>query len=69
MASKKQRCEGKRRGFQRGAFGVFKCMRNAKGSVETRVGFTERHPCCGDDQCISSISAGYPAEWKPFADK
>lgn len=45
---------------------MFNCLRHAKGTVETRVGFTERHPCCGDEECISSIAKGYPAEWKAW---
>lgn len=65
----KQKCEGKRRGYQRGSFGEFKCQRDAKGTVETNVGFSKRHGCCGDDQCYGSIAAGYPAQWHPFAKK
>ena len=47
----KQKCEGKRRGYHRGSFGEFKCQRQAKGTVETQVGVTRHHGCCGDDQC------------------
>ena len=65
----KQKCEGKRRGYHRGSFGEFKCQRQAKGTVETRVGFTKHHGCCGDDQCYGSIAAGYPAKYTEFAKK
>jgi hypothetical protein len=65
----KQKCEGKRRGFRRGAYGMFKCMRAAKGTVETQVGFTKHHGCCGDDQCYGSIAAGYPAKYTEFTKK
>lgn len=61
-----QRCEGKRRQFRRGSYGVFKCMRKATGTVTTNVGFSKTHPCCGDDQCYSSIAGGYPANWTPY---
>lgn len=60
------KCKGKRRGFRKGAFGTFGCTRAAKGEVETQVGFTERHPCCGSEECISSIRNGYPASWVPY---
>jgi hypothetical protein len=69
MATKKERCEGTRRGFHRGAFGAFRCARRAKGTLVTNVGFSQSHPCCGDDACVASIGAGYPAEWRPFEKK
>lgn len=65
MASK-QRCEGKRRQVRGATFGVFKCGRKAKGVVVTKMGFSESHPCCGDDECFRSIAQGYPADWKEF---
>jgi len=61
-----QRCEGKRRQFRKGTYGVFKCNRKATGTIETQVGFTEHHHACGDDECHRSITAGYPAKFTPF---
>ena len=62
----KHRCEGKRRQFRRNSYGVFKCMRNATGTVTTNVGFSETHYVCDDDQCFSSIACGYPAQFTPL---
>lgn len=62
----KQRCEGKRRQFRRGSYGVFKCMRKATGTVTTNVGFSKTHHVCDDDECFSSIACGYPAQHKPY---
>jgi hypothetical protein len=62
----KHRCEGKRRQFRRGTYGVFKCMRKAMGTVETQVGMTEHHYVCDDEACFASIVCGYPATFTPF---
>ena len=64
----KHRCEGRRRGFKRGTWGVHPCGRLAKGTITTNVGFSERHYACGDDECHRSISGGYPSPYKPFAE-
>ena len=61
-----QRCEGKRRQFRRGSFGVFKCMRKATARVETQVGFTEQHFCCDSWDCYRAITGGYPASSTPL---
>jgi hypothetical protein len=63
---KAKRCEGKRRQFRGGTFGVFKCGRKATGTVTTQVGFSETHHVCSDEACQAYISSGYPAEYKPF---
>lgn len=60
----KQRCSAKRYGFKRGKFGTHNCGRLAKGVVETHVGMTEHHPCCGDTGCVRWISGGYPATYR-----
>lgn len=67
--SKATKCEGKRRQFRRGTYGIFRCMRNATGTVETHVGVTEHHYVCDDAQCFSSIAGGYPATFTPFEKK
>jgi len=59
------RCQGKRRQFRRGTFGVFKCGRKATGTVETQVGFTKHHHVCDDAECFASIAGGYPAKFTP----
>lgn len=63
---KAQRCEGKRRQFRKGAYGVFKCMRKATGTVTTSVGFSRTHHVCDDEECFSSVAGGYPANYTPF---
>lgn len=64
--NKAPRCEGRRRGFRRGTFGVFKCGKKATGVVTTNVGFSETHYCCGGDECYRSIAGGYPSPFTPF---
>lgn len=66
MDTKKPRCTGKRRQFRRGAYGIFRCMKRATGTMETHVGFTEHHHVCDDESCQHSVSAGYPASFTPF---
>ena len=59
------RCEGKRRMWRGRTLGTFKCGRKAKYVFETRVGLTRNHYTCGDDECVRSITAGYPAaNWR-----
>lgn len=69
VAKKTPRCEGKRRQFRGNTYGTFKCGRKATGTIETRVGFTEHHHACDDEQCYRSIAAGYPASFTPFEAK
>ena len=67
METKKApRCTGKRRQFRGNCYGVFKCGRKATGTVETRVGFSERHHVCDDEECFRSITKGYPTTFTPF---
>lgn len=67
MTTTKHTCQGQRRQFRRGVFGVFRCMRKATTIVETQVGYTKHHYACNDPDCFSSIACGYPASSKPIA--
>lgn len=64
----KHRCEGRRCQWRGRTHGTFKCTRSATGTVETHVGFTETHYVCNDDECLRSITGGYPAAFTPFKD-
>lgn len=66
---KAARCSGSRRQFRRSRLGVFRCLRQAQGTVETRVGLTQRHPCCGDPDCYASLARGYPAQYTPYGQR
>lgn len=68
MVEKKKtpRCQGKRRQFRGSTYGTFKCMKQATGTVETHLGFTEYHNCCDNDECYRSIAQGYLATFTPF---
>jgi hypothetical protein len=59
--SDKQRCAGKRRMWRGNRLGNFKCGRVARYTFETRVGMTRRHATCGADECVGSVTQGYPA--------
>lgn len=45
----------------RGArLGDYACGRVARYVFETRVGLTRTHRTCGDDDCVRSLTQGYP---------
>jgi hypothetical protein len=58
---KKQHCSGKRRMWRGHTLGNYKCGRVATHTFETRVGMTRKHATCGADECVRSVTQGYPA--------
>lgn len=59
--AKTQTCQGKRRMWRGNRLGTYKCGRKATHIVETRVGLSQTHFVCEDDDCFRSITSGYPA--------
>lgn len=60
MASK-TRCEGKRRMWRNRTLGTFKCGRVATHTFQSYVGLCTTHYVCNEDECLRSITNGYPA--------
>lgn len=54
--------------WRRHTLGVFKCGRKARYTFQTYVGLTRSHAVCGDDECVRSITTGYPVNnWRELA--
>lgn len=54
-------CQGKRRMMRGHVWGLFPCRRKARYVFETYVGLSRSHYTCGEDECVRSITSGYPA--------
>lgn len=60
-----RRCEGKRRMWRGHRLGNFKCGRKARFVFQSYVGTSTTHYTCGDNECVGSITSGYPANnWR-----
>jgi hypothetical protein len=62
MTKTTTRCGGKRRMWRRHTLGTYKCGRKAKFVFQTYVGLCNTHYTCGDDECVRSLTSGYPAQ-------